>query len=180
MLTSRVWLISSGLVGAISLMLRSALNFSVTGSHFSLPTLNPLFIIINVIIFALASSASLFGHGPDPSVAEHHHDDDDNYYEYADHHHHDHNHNQNYNHDHDRSSSNSSDYSFDQFNNKVHEEEKFPVKSESGGSYGVHRPVSSPAVHLPSTKAAGLRRPPTAPLKTYPQGMYHVLLYYVC
>uniref|UniRef100_A0A1J3JAA8 DUF4408 domain-containing protein n=1 Tax=Noccaea caerulescens TaxID=107243 RepID=A0A1J3JAA8_NOCCA len=166
MLTSRVWIISSGLVGAISLMLRSALNFSVTGSHFSLPTLNPLFIIINVIIFALASSTSLFGDGPDPPVTEHQHDDDDNHYEYADHHHDDHNHN----HDRGRSSNNSSDSSFDQYNNKVHEEEKFPVKSESGGSYGVHGPVSSPAVHLPSTKAAGLRRPPTAPLKTFPQG----------
>ncbi|CAA7046941.1 unnamed protein product [Microthlaspi erraticum] len=166
MLTSRVWIISSGLVGAISLMLRSALNFSVTGSHFSLPTLNPLFIIINVIIFALASSASLFGHGPDTPDTEHHHEDDDNHYEY-DHHHHD-----NHNHDHERSSNNSSDSSFDQHNYKVHEDDKFPVKSESGGSYGVHRPDSSPGVHFPSTapdKAAGLRHQPTAPLKTFPQ-----------
>ncbi|CAH2071678.1 unnamed protein product, partial [Thlaspi arvense] len=54
----------------------------------------------------------------------------------------------------------------------VPEEEKFPVRSETGGSYGVHRPVSYPEVHFPSTappeKAAGLRRPPTAPSKTFP------------
>ncbi|ESQ38095.1 hypothetical protein EUTSA_v10028855mg [Eutrema salsugineum] len=172
MLTSRAWIIASGLVGAISLMLRSALNFSVTGSHFSLPSLNPLFIIINGIIFALAASASLFGHGSDSPATEHHHDDDDvDHYHYE----HDHHYQRDHNLDHDRSSKNLDDHdrsSYDRYSKKVHEEEKFPVRSESGGSYGVHRPVTSPEVHFPSTmppkKAAGLRRPPTAP-KTFPQ-----------
>lgn len=168
MLTSRAWIISSGLVGAISLMLRSVLNISVTGAHFSLPTLNPLFIIINGIIFALAASAYFFDHEPDPPATEHHHDDNDHYEN--DHHHHDHNHN------HDRSFNNTPDSSFDQHNNKVHEEEKFPVRKDSGGSYGVRPPISSPEVRFPATapeKPTSLRRPPTAPLKTFPQGIYY-------
>ncbi|KAG2330681.1 hypothetical protein Bca52824_001861 [Brassica carinata] len=177
MLTSRALIIASGLVGAISLMLRSLLNFSVTGFPFSLPSLNPLFIIINGIIFALAASSSLFGHGSDSSATEHNHDhgtyhhyehDDDN-----------HNHSQNHDHDHDRSWNNSSsDYSFGQYSNKVHEEKKFSVKSEkserseSGGSSGNRRSVSSPGINFPSKtleKRTGLRRPPTVPLKTFPQ-----------
>ncbi|CAF2042439.1 BnaA09g20010D [Brassica napus] len=172
MLTSRAWIIASGLVGAISLMLRSVLNFSVTGFHFSLPTLNPLFIIINGIIFALAASSSLFGHGSDSSATEHNHDHD-TYHHYE---HDDHNHNHSQNHDHDRSWNNSSsDFSFDQYNNKVHEVKKFPVKSEkseSGGSSSNRRPVSSPEIQFPSKapeKPTGPRRPPTVPLKTFPQ-----------
>ncbi|KAF8112146.1 hypothetical protein N665_0066s0024 [Sinapis alba] len=174
MLTSRAWVIASGLVGAISLMLRSALNFSVAGSSFSLPTFNPLFIIINVIIFALAASSSLFGHGPDSSATEHNQDDDTyHHYEHDDD---NNNYSQNHDHDHDRSWNNSSsDYSFNQYNNKVHEEKKFPgksEKSESGGSSGNRRPVSSPEINFPSKtpeKPTGLRRPPTVPLKTFPQ-----------
>ena len=179
MLTSRAWIIASGLVGAISLMLRSVLNFSVTGFHFSLPTLNPLFIIINGIIFALAASSSLFGHGSDSSATEHNHDHD-TYHHYE---HDDHNHNHSQNHDHDRSWNNSSsDFSFDQYNNKVHEVKKFPVKSEkseSGGSSSNRRPVSSPEIQFPSKapeKPTGPRRPPTVPLKTFPQGMYYMSL----
>ncbi|CAH8322020.1 unnamed protein product [Eruca vesicaria subsp. sativa] len=166
MLTSRAWIIASGLVGAISLMLRSVLNFSVTGFHFSLPTLNPLFIIINGIIFALAASSSLFGHGSDSSATEHNHDHDTyHHYEHDDD---NHNHSQN----HDRSWNNSSSgYSFDH-NYKVHEEEKLTVRPESGGSLGNRRPVSSPKIRFPSTtpeKPAGLQRPPTVPLKAFPQ-----------
>ncbi|KAL9285667.1 hypothetical protein AtEden1_Chr4g0276811 [Arabidopsis thaliana] len=158
MLTSRTWIISSGLVGAISLMLRSVFNFSFTGARFLLPTnLHPIF-IINGIIFALAASTSLFGNGPDSPATNHHHDDDT--YDYEQDHHHDH--------DRDRSSNNSSTSSFDQNNNKVHEKENFPVRSESGGSYG----VSSPEVRFFPTapeKPVGLRRPPTVPVKTFPQ-----------
>ncbi|XP_018456420.1 uncharacterized protein LOC108827511 [Raphanus sativus] len=170
MLTSRAWIISSGLVGAISLMLRSALNFSIAGSNFSLPTFNPLFIIINVIIFALAASSSLFGHGSDSSATERNHDHD-TYHHYE---HDDYNHNRSQNHDQDRSwnNSSSSGYSFDQYNNKVHVEKKFPMKSESEGSSGNRRPVPSPEIHFPSKapeKPTGLRRPPTVPLKTFPQ-----------
>ncbi|KAL0712751.1 hypothetical protein Bca4012_019729 [Brassica carinata] len=177
MLTSRALIIASGLVGAISLMLRSVLNFSVTGFPFSLPSLNPLFIIINGIIFALAASSSLFGHGSDSSATEHNHDHG-TYYHYE----HDddnHNHSQNHDHDHDRSWNNSSsDYSFGQYSNKVHKEKKFSVKaekserSESGGSSGNRRSVSSPGINFPSKtleKRTGLRRPPTVPLKTFPQ-----------
>ncbi|CAF1740709.1 hypothetical protein Bca4012_043510 [Brassica carinata] len=167
MLTARAWIIASGLVGAISLMLRSALNFSVTGFHFSLPTFNPLFFIINGIIFALAASSSLFGHGSDSPATEHNHDHD-TYHHYE---HDDDNHSQN--HAHDRSWNNSSsDYSFDQHNNKVPEDEKLTVRPESGGSFGNRKPVSSPKSRFPSTapkKPAELRRPPTVPSKTFPQ-----------
>lgn len=158
MSTSRTWIISSGLVGVISLMLRSVLNFSVT--RFFLPALNPLF-IINGIIFVLAASTSLFGNGSDHSPATNHHHDDDTYHYEQDHHH---------EHDRDRSSNNSSNSSFDQYNNKVHEKEKFPVRSEIGGSYG----VSSPEVRFPiktPEKLVGLLRPPTVPVKTFPQGI---------
>ncbi|XP_010422369.1 PREDICTED: serine/arginine repetitive matrix protein 1-like [Camelina sativa] len=158
MSTSWTWIISSGLVGVISLMLRSVSNISVTGARFFLPTLNPLF-IINGIIFILAASATLFGNGSDSPATNHHHDDDTYHrYEQDDHH----------NYDRDRSFNNSSSSSFGQYNNKVQEKEKFPVRSESGGSYG----VSSPEVRFPPTapeKLVGIRRPPTAPVKTFPQ-----------
>ncbi|XP_010455834.1 PREDICTED: probable serine/threonine-protein kinase samkC [Camelina sativa] len=159
MSTSWAWIISSGLVGVISLMLRSVSNISVTGARFFLPTLNPLF-IINGIIFILAASATVFGNGSDHSPATNHHHDDDTYHRYEQDDHH--------NHDRDRSSNNSSSSSFGQYNNKVQEKEKFPVRSESGGSYG----VSSPEVRFPPTapeKLVGIRRPPTAPVKTFPQ-----------
>ncbi|XP_010431908.1 PREDICTED: serine/arginine repetitive matrix protein 1-like [Camelina sativa] len=157
MSTSWTWIISSGLVGVISLMLRSVSNISVTGARFFLPTLNPLF-IINGIIFILAASATLFGNGSDSPATNHHHDDDTYRYEQDDHH----------NHDRDRSSNNSSSSSFGQYNNKVQEKETFPVRSESGESYG----VSSSEVRFPPTapeKLVGIRRPPTAPVKTFPQ-----------
>ncbi|KAJ4876441.1 hypothetical protein Rs2_41459 [Raphanus sativus] len=46
------------------------------------------------------------------------------------------------------------------------------MKSESEGSSGNRRPVPSPEIHFPSKapeKPTGLRRPPTVPLKTFPQ-----------
>ncbi|KAL1221749.1 hypothetical protein V5N11_026290 [Cardamine amara subsp. amara] len=154
MSTSRTLIISSVLVGGISLMISSVLNFSVTGVRFFLPTLKPFF-VINGIIFALAASTSLLGNGSHDSPAtKHHHDDNNHLYEH-DHHVHDH--------DRDGSSNNSSNSSSDQYNNKVHQEEKFPVRSESGsGSYRVSS-IGAPV------KPVGLRRPPTAPLKPFPQ-----------
>ncbi|KAL9816457.1 hypothetical protein AtNW77_Chr4g0277851 [Arabidopsis thaliana] len=144
MLTSRTWIISSGLVGAISLMLRSVFNFSFTGARFLLPTnLHPIF-IINGIIFALAASTSLFGNGPDSPATNHHHDDDT--YDYEQDHHHDH--------DRDRSSNNSSTSSFDQNNNK------------DLMGFRLRRFVFFPTA---PDKPVGLRRPPTVPVKTFPQ-----------
>ncbi|XP_006287894.2 uncharacterized protein DKFZp434B061 [Capsella rubella] len=160
MTSSWTWIISSGLVGVISLMLRSVSNISFSGARFFLPTLNPLF-IINGIIFVLAATASLFGNGSDRSPAAQHHHDNDSYRYEQDQDHHD-----QYR---DRSSNDSSKSSFDQYNNKVQEKEKFPVRS-GGGSYG----VSSPEVRFPPTapeKPVGIRRmrPPTAPVKTFSQ-----------
>ncbi|CAH8273215.1 unnamed protein product [Arabidopsis lyrata] len=168
MSNSRTWIISSGLVGAISLMLRSVLNFSFTGARFFLPTnLHPIF-IISGIIFALAASSSLFGNGSDSPATNYHHDDDTYHYEQD--HHHDQDHDRGRDQDRERYSNNSSNSSFDQYNNKVHEKEKFSAvrSSERGGSYG----VSSPEIRFPSTapeKPVGLRRPPTAPVKTFRQ-----------
>lgn len=172
MSNSRTWIISSGLVGAISLMLRSVFNFSFTGARFFLPTnLHPIF-IINGIIFALAASSSLFGNGSHDSPATNHHHDDDTYH-YEQDHHHDQDHDRGRDQDRERYSNNSSNSSFDQYNNKVHEKEKFSAvrSSERGGSYG----VSSPEIRFPSTapeKPVGLRRPPTAPVKTFRQGIF--------
>ncbi|CAE6136843.1 unnamed protein product [Arabidopsis arenosa] len=151
-------------------MLRSVLNFSFTGARFFLPTnLHPIFIITG-IIFALAASSSLFGNGSHDSPATNHHHDDDSYH-YEQDHHHDQDHDRGRDQDRERYSNNSSNSSFDQYNiNKVHEKEKFSAvrSSESGGSYG----VSSPEIRFPSTapeKPVGLRRPPTAPVKTFRQ-----------